>query len=84
MLHLDRMQVSYMHKNGYCHRDLKPENCMIERGSNILKVIDFGLSKHLESAVTLGIGTPDYMSPELLNGSLLGGAQEVPMQVGFT
>ena len=45
-----------MHVNGYCHRDLKPENCMIERASNNLKVIDFGLSKHLESVVTLGIG----------------------------
>ena len=31
-----------------------------------IKLIDFGLSKHDLSAVTLGIGTPDYMSPELL------------------
>ena len=26
-----------------------------------LQLIDFGLSKHLQSAHTLGVGTPDYM-----------------------
>lgn len=60
--------VTYMHANGLCHRDLKPENCMIDRKTDRLKIIDFGLSKHLDSAITLGVGTPDYMSPELLNG----------------
>ena len=32
-----------------------------------LKIIDFGLSKHRDSAKTVGIGTPDYMSPEMLS-----------------
>ena len=36
----------------------------------------------MESAVTLGIGTPDYMSPELLNSSMLGGDQSLVMQSG--
>ena len=39
-------------------RDLKPENCVIETATMTVKVIDFGLAKHLESAATLGIGTP--------------------------
>ena len=60
--------VTYMHANGLCHRDLKPENCMVDRATDRLKIIDFGLSKHLDSAVTLGVGTPDYMAPELLSG----------------
>ena len=64
--------VTFIHAHGLCHRDLKPENCMVERGTNKLKIIDFGLSKHQQSAVTLGVGTPDYMSPELL-GSANGG-----------
>lgn len=38
----------------------------MERASHRLKVIDFGLSKHLASAQTLGVGTPDYMAPEML------------------
>ena len=64
--------VTFIHANGLCHRDLKPENCMVERGTDKLKIIDFGLSKHQQSAVTLGVGTPDYMAPELL-GSAAGG-----------
>jgi serine/threonine protein kinase len=30
-----------------------------------VQLIDFGLSKHLESVATLGIGTPDYLLREL-------------------
>ncbi|KXZ55809.1 hypothetical protein GPECTOR_2g1359 [Gonium pectorale] len=56
----------FMHANGFCHRDIKPENCMVQRANHQLKLIDFGLSKHLASAKTLGVGTPDYMSPEML------------------
>jgi hypothetical protein len=29
----------------------------------LLQLIDFGLSKHLESVATLGVGKPDYMPP---------------------
>ncbi|KAL3140951.1 hypothetical protein ABBQ32_005475 [Trebouxia sp. C0010 RCD-2024] len=58
--------VIFMHNNGFCHRDLKLENCVVDTSSQRIKVIDFGLSKRLESAMTLGVGTPDYMAPELL------------------
>ena len=34
-----------MHANNICHRDIKPENLMIEAGTDMLKIIDFGLSK---------------------------------------
>ena len=58
--------VKHIHANGFCHRDIKPENCMIDAATDTLKIIDFGMTKHLESAKTLMIGTPDYMAPELL------------------
>ncbi|CAD7698637.1 unnamed protein product [Ostreobium quekettii] len=58
--------VVFMHDNGFCHRDLKPENCMVEKETQLLKIIDFGLSKHIDSVNTLGVGTPDYMCPEML------------------
>lgn len=61
--------IACIHENGFCHRDIKPENCMIETATGTLKIIDFGLSKHLDSAKTVGIGTPDYMCPEMLAGS---------------
>ena len=62
--------VAFMHAAGLVHRDLKPENCCVERATNRLKVIDFGLSKHAETAQTLGVGTPDYLAPELLGTGL--------------
>lgn len=61
--------IACIHENGFCHRDIKPENCMIETATGTLKIIDFGLSKHLDSAKTVGIGTPDYMCPEMLTSS---------------
>ena len=60
--------VEEIHAHGLAHRDIKPENCMVERATDTLKIIDFGLSKHQQSAVTLGVGTPDYLAPELLGG----------------
>lgn len=61
--------VLFLHDHGLCHRDLKPENCMIDSKTDKLKIIDFGLSKHVDSAITLGVGTPDYMPPEILSGT---------------
>lgn len=58
--------VDFLHKKGFAHRDIKPENCMVETRKDRLVIIDFGLSKHLTSAKTLGVGTPDYMAPELI------------------
>jgi serine/threonine protein kinase len=36
----------------------------------VLQLIDFGLSKHLESVATLGVGTPDYMPPEMVRSQV--------------
>ena len=58
--------IACIHAHGFCHWDIKPENAIIEQDTGVLKIIDFGLSKHLDSARTLGIGTPDYMAPEIL------------------
>lgn len=56
----------FMHEKGFCHRDLKAENCMIVKSTQQLKIIDFGLARQLECAVTSTTGTPDYLAPELL------------------
>ncbi|GAA5988132.1 hypothetical protein JCM10908_002078 [Rhodotorula pacifica] len=51
------------------HRDIKPENVFLDERNN-LKLGDFGLSKAMQQAAMTQtyVGTPYYMSPELING----------------
>jgi len=65
--------LDYVHRQGVVHRDLKPENVIIDPEDHI-KLIDFGIAaKAGERRLTLGtlthaIGTPDYISPEQVQG----------------
>ena len=44
-------RIEYLHKHHYIHRDIKPENFVIgiEEKSNIIHIIDFGLSKRYKN-----------------------------------
>jgi len=59
------------HRLGIIHRDLKPQNVMIDREGNA-RIMDFGIARTLRSrGLTEGdtvIGTPEYMSPEQVEG----------------
>ena len=59
------------HKLGIVHRDLKPQNIMIDKEGNAL-IMDFGIARSLETKGITGagvmIGTPEYMSPEQVEG----------------
>ena len=59
------------HKLGVVHRDLKPQNIMIDKQGDA-RIMDFGIARSLEGRGITGagimIGTPDYMSPEQVEG----------------
>jgi serine/threonine protein kinase/predicted Zn-dependent protease len=59
------------HKLGVVHRDLKPQNIMIDQDGNA-RIMDFGIARSLEGKGLTGmgvmIGTPEYMSPEQVEG----------------
>ena len=59
------------HRQGVVHRDLKPQNIMIDKEGNA-KIMDFGIARSLRAKGLTGtgvmIGTPEYMSPEQVDG----------------
>ena len=62
------------HKLGVVHRDIKPENLFLLRGSNEVKITDFGIARMPEGNAAASIegmvlGTPAYLSPEQISGS---------------
>lgn len=63
--------LEYVHSHCVLHRDLKPENVLIDRGTQTVKLTDFGLARQYlpsDQAYTGKIVTLYYRSPELLLG----------------
>lgn len=71
--------LSIAHERRVVHRDLKPDNlyvCPQADGTELLKILDFGIAKHLGAETTAfttetgsNLGTAHYMSPEQAQGT---------------
>jgi serine/threonine protein kinase len=78
--------VEVAHKCNIIHRDLKPDNIFLQQkeGEEIVKVLDFGIAKLLQSGNQVSeltteafMGTPYYMSPEQFQSDPLTPASDV-------
>ena len=65
--------LAFAQSLGLTHRDLKPGNILHNDGTDI-KIADFGASinKVSDRTIITNVGSPAYMSPELVTGARAG------------
>ncbi len=68
------LAIDSIHRLRYVHRDIKPDNVLLDAKGHI-RLADFGSCLRLAADGTVqsnvAVGTPDYISPEILRVSLL-------------
>ena len=57
--------LAFMHDKNFLYRDLKPENVMIDSDGYPI-IVDFGFAKQTTEKTYTFCGTPNYVSPEIV------------------
>lgn len=58
--------LDVMHSAGFLHGDVKPSNVMVDRHGSV-KLVDFGRAAVIGERVSILLGSPLYMAPEIHN-----------------
>ncbi|GAA0314222.1 hypothetical protein GCM10010302_61710 [Streptomyces polychromogenes] len=73
--------LSAAHERGVLHRDVKPANVLMEAGTGRVVLTDFGIAR-LAGSTTISetgafVGSPEYTSPERMQGAAAGPASDL-------
>jgi serine/threonine protein kinase len=68
--------LDYLHRLCIVHRDIKCANCLLSVGG-VVKLADFGSSRHLADCGNSIQGTALYMAPEVIKGRRVGRQADV-------